>query len=161
MSDTHCGQPITQSSLGCYTAHGSTSSVTIEILRTFMPDPAHLGKTILTETRYVMPSATGPMPFVPNFVAGDVIAIGACPLPTVVTQTFATGDLQNAWYTMPDGSVVAIKVVTEVGPDGTLTVLGFTIPTLTPITPFDPTKLVVMPVVPCPTPTNNGINSSW
>jgi hypothetical protein len=126
-----------------------------------MPDPNHLGKTILTETRYVMGTPVGPMPFVPDFAAGDTVAVGACPLPTVVAQTVATGDLQNACYTMPDNSVVAIKIVTEVAPDGTLTVLGFSLPTLQPIVGFDQTKLTACPVTPCATPTNTGINSSW
>ena len=50
-----CGQPMIESSLGCYTPFGGSPS-TIEILRTFMPDPTNLGKTILTETRYIQPT---------------------------------------------------------------------------------------------------------
>ena len=150
-----------ESSLGCYTPFGGSPS-TIEILRTFMPDPTNLGKTILTETRYIQPTGSGPMPFVPNFAGGDTVAVGACPVPQVVATTVATGDLENACYqATAGGPIVAIKIVTEVAADGTLTVLGFSLPTLQPIAGFDPTKLVACPVTPCPTPTNTGVNSNW
>jgi hypothetical protein len=149
-----------ESALGCYTPSGG-SPQTIEILRTFMPDPANLGKTILTEVRYIKNTPTGPHPFVPDFTT-DVITPGACPVPQVVATTVATGDLENACYqATAGGPITKIKIVTEVAPDGTLTVLGFSVPTLQPIAGFDPAKLVACPVTPCPTPTNTGVNPNW
>lgn len=158
--ESNCGQPTIEWSPGCYTANSSTTSSTIDIYRTFMPDPVNLGKTILTETRYVMATAAGPTPFVPNFAGGDTVAPGACPLSTIVTSIVATGDMQNACYNNGT-AVVPIKIVTEVAPNGTLTVLAFSLPTLAPIVGFDPSALVACPAPACPTPTNTGINSSW
>jgi len=122
-----------------------------------MPDPNNIGKTILTETRYVKPTATGPAPFVPDFVGGDTIVAGACPLPQVVTA--APGELESACYQLPDGSVIDIKITTEVDATGALiSVRGYTLPTLQPIAAFDQSKLVNCV---CPAPTNTGINPSW
>ena len=122
-----------------------------------MSDPTTPGKTILTETRYVKPSATGPMPFVPDFVAGDTVIAGACPLPQIVTS--APGELEDAWYNL-GGSVVAIKITTETDASGNIiAVHGFSLPTLQPIVGFVQTNLVARPA--CPVPTNTGINASW
>ncbi len=161
--ETNCGQPMIESSLGCYTPHGSSASVTIDIYRTFMPDPTTPGKTILTETRYVKPTATGPMPFVPDFVAGDLLAIGACPLAQVVASANATGDLEDACYKLPDDSIVPVKIIVEVDPTtGALSVLAFSVPTLQPIVGFDQANLVACPLpAPCATPTNTGVNGNW
>jgi len=155
--ESNCGQPTIITSQGCYTASGGTVSVTIDIIRTFMPDPNHTGKTILTETRYVKPTSAGPTPFVPDFIGGDSVVAGACPLPQVVTA--APGDLESACYTMPDGSVVPIKITTEVDAAGNLVAIhGYSLPTLQPIAAFDQSKLTQCV---CPTPTNTGVNSSW
>ena len=155
--ENDCGQPMIEWSPGCYTANGSTIAVTIDIYRTFMPDPLNLGKTILTETRYVKPTSTGQMPFVPDFAAGDSIVAGACPLPQIVTA--APGDLENAWYQMPDGTVIAIKITTDVDSSGNLlAVQGYSLPTLQPIAGFSQNNLVTKT---CPSPTNTGVNPSW
>lgn len=153
-----CGQPTINTSQGCYIAAGSSQGVTVDIIRTFMPDPNNLGKTILTETRYVKPTATGPMPFVPNFAGGDVVEAGACPLPQVLTA--APGELQSAWYDFGGGSVAAIKITTETDSQGNIiAVHGYSLPTLAPIPSFNQANLVTRPA--CPTPTNTGVNPSW
>lgn len=161
--ESNCGQTMIESSVGCFTPAGGGASVTIDIYRTFMPDPNNLGKTILTETRFVKPGATGPTPFVPDFAGGDTVTIGACPLAQVVASANATGDLEDACYQETvGGPIVPVKIVVVVDPDtAALTVQAFSVPTLQPIVNFDQTKLVACPVTPCPTPTNTGINPTW